>query len=79
MLHPDFVFYSQIAPAKLQAKHGTVLVVVDQPASIGALPLAIARDMGKVRVEEALHVIPQQISHPAMLPRLTDPPHPRSP
>lgn len=32
--------------AKLQAKHGTVLVVVDQPASIGALPLAVARDMG---------------------------------
>ncbi len=31
---------------KLQAKHGTVLVVVDQPASIGALPLAMARDMG---------------------------------
>ncbi len=31
---------------KLQAKHGTVLVVVDQPASIGALPLAVARDMG---------------------------------
>ncbi|MFE0845905.1 IS110 family transposase [Streptomyces rochei] len=30
--------------AKLQAKHGTVLVVVDQPASIGALPLAVARD-----------------------------------
>ncbi|MEU9102744.1 hypothetical protein AB0D31_34700, partial [Streptomyces sp. NPDC048361] len=28
------------------AKHGTVLVVVDQPATIGALPLAIARDMG---------------------------------
>ncbi|MFE1787865.1 transposase [Streptomyces sp. NPDC059525] len=26
--------------AKLQVKHGTVLVVVDQPASIGALPLA---------------------------------------
>ncbi len=24
---------------KLQAKHGAVLVVVDQPASIGALPL----------------------------------------
>jgi hypothetical protein len=24
--------------AKLKAKHGTVLVVVDQPASIGALP-----------------------------------------
>jgi hypothetical protein len=24
---------------KLKAKHGTVLVVVDQPASIGALPL----------------------------------------
>ncbi|QIK06131.1 IS110 family transposase [Streptomyces sp. Je 1-4] len=32
--------------AKLQAKHQTVLVVVDQPASIGALPLAVARDMG---------------------------------
>ncbi|GAA3595562.1 hypothetical protein GCM10022295_90960 [Streptomyces osmaniensis] len=32
--------------AKLQAKHGTVLVVVDQPPSIGALPLAVARDMG---------------------------------
>jgi transposase len=32
--------------AKLQAKHGTVLVVVDQPASIGTLPLAVARDMG---------------------------------
>uniref|UniRef100_UPI0035D77A6A IS110 family transposase n=1 Tax=Bacillus thuringiensis TaxID=1428 RepID=UPI0035D77A6A len=31
---------------KLQAKHGIVLVVVDQPASIGALPLAVARDMG---------------------------------
>ena len=30
----------------LQAKHGTVLVVVDQPASIGALPLAVARDTG---------------------------------
>lgn len=32
--------------AKLQARHGTVLVVVDQPVSIGALPLAVARDMG---------------------------------
>lgn len=32
--------------AKLQAEHGTVLVVVDQPASLGALPLAVARDMG---------------------------------
>ncbi|WP_024755205.1 IS110 family transposase, partial [Streptomyces exfoliatus] len=31
---------------KLHAKHGTVLVVVDQPASIGALPLAVARDAG---------------------------------
>ena len=30
----------------LTAKHGTVLVVVDQPASIGALPLAVARDAG---------------------------------
>jgi hypothetical protein len=32
--------------AKLQAKHGTVLVVIDQPASIGVLPVAVARDMG---------------------------------
>ncbi|MER5498601.1 IS110 family transposase [Streptomyces sp. NPDC002561] len=32
--------------AKLQAKHGTVLVVIDQLASIGALPLAAARHMG---------------------------------
>jgi len=32
--------------AKLQVKHGTVLVVVDQPASIGALPLAVAREVG---------------------------------
>ncbi|MEV6683533.1 IS110 family transposase [Streptomyces erythrochromogenes] len=31
---------------KLRAKHGTVLVIVDQPASIGALPLAVARDTG---------------------------------
>ncbi|MGB9999699.1 IS110 family transposase [Streptomyces pseudogriseolus] len=31
---------------KLQAKHGKILVVVDQPASIGALPLAVARDAG---------------------------------
>ncbi|WP_409467196.1 IS110 family transposase [Streptomyces sp. HC307] len=31
---------------KLQAKHGAVLVVVDQPASIGALPLTVARDAG---------------------------------
>ncbi|WP_033220463.1 IS110 family transposase [Kitasatospora phosalacinea] len=30
---------------KLQAKHGTVLVV-DQPATVGALPLAVARDTG---------------------------------
>ncbi|GAA3596970.1 hypothetical protein GCM10022295_92100 [Streptomyces osmaniensis] len=32
--------------AKLQAKHGTVLVIVDQVASIGALPLAVARELG---------------------------------
>ncbi|MEV0750756.1 IS110 family transposase [Streptomyces sp. NPDC050273] len=31
---------------KLRTRHGTVLVVVDQPASIGALPLAVARDAG---------------------------------
>jgi hypothetical protein len=29
---------------KLKAKFGTVLVIVDQPASIGALPLTVARD-----------------------------------
>src|SRR5699024_3597823 len=28
------------------AGHGRVLVVVDQPATIGALPLAVAQDMG---------------------------------
>ncbi|GGK16856.1 hypothetical protein GCM10011583_56010 [Streptomyces camponoticapitis] len=32
--------------AKHQARHGTVLVVVDRSVSIGALPLAVARDMG---------------------------------
>ncbi|MEU6339321.1 IS110 family transposase [Streptomyces cellulosae] len=31
---------------KLTAKFGTVLVIVDQPASIGALPLTVARDAG---------------------------------
>ncbi|GAA3767571.1 hypothetical protein GCM10022402_50160 [Salinactinospora qingdaonensis] len=31
---------------KLRAKHGHVLLVVDQPASIGALPLAVARAAG---------------------------------
>ncbi|MFJ4942224.1 IS110 family transposase [Streptomyces albidoflavus] len=31
---------------KLTAKFGNVLVIVDQPASIGALPLTIARDAG---------------------------------
>ncbi|MEV0738996.1 IS110 family transposase [Streptomyces sp. NPDC050549] len=31
---------------KLTAKYGRVLVVVDQPASIGALPLAVARAAG---------------------------------
>ncbi|MBH5334889.1 IS110 family transposase [Streptomyces pactum] len=31
---------------KLKDKFGTVLVVVDQPASIGALPLTVARDAG---------------------------------
>ncbi|MFF9157647.1 IS110 family transposase [Streptomyces sp. NPDC014846] len=31
---------------KLQIKYGNVLVVVDQPASMGALPLAVARDTG---------------------------------
>ncbi|MCT2546945.1 IS110 family transposase [Streptomyces atratus] len=31
---------------KLRTKFGTVLVIVDQPASIGALPLAVARDAG---------------------------------
>ncbi|MFF0523306.1 IS110 family transposase [Actinomadura nitritigenes] len=31
---------------RLRTRWGTVLVVVDQPASIGALPLAVAREMG---------------------------------
>ncbi len=31
---------------KLTVKFGTVLVIVDQPASIGALPLTVARDAG---------------------------------
>jgi hypothetical protein len=31
---------------KLAAKFGTVLVIVDQPASISALPLAVPRDAG---------------------------------
>ena len=31
---------------KLAAKFGTVLVIVDQPANIGALPLAVARGCG---------------------------------
>src|SRR5690554_5641586 len=31
---------------KLTAKFGAVLVIVDQPASIGALPLTVARDAG---------------------------------
>jgi transposase len=31
---------------KLTAKFGTVLIVVDQPASIGALPITVARDAG---------------------------------
>jgi transposase len=31
---------------KLRAKFGTVLVIVDQPANIGALPLTVARDAG---------------------------------
>ncbi|GGY98242.1 hypothetical protein GCM10010365_16000 [Streptomyces poonensis] len=31
---------------RLKTKFGTVLVIVDQPASIGALPLTVARDVG---------------------------------
>ncbi|WP_138968177.1 IS110 family transposase [Streptomyces sp. YIM 121038] len=31
---------------KLKTKFGTILVIVDQPASIGALPLTVARDTG---------------------------------
>ncbi|WP_377273972.1 IS110 family transposase [Peterkaempfera sp. SMS 1(5)a] len=31
---------------KLQAKFGTVLLIVDQVANIGALPIAVARDVG---------------------------------
>ncbi|CAL9349421.1 hypothetical protein SUDANB15_00430 [Streptomyces sp. enrichment culture] len=29
-----------------EARHGTVLVIVDRVASVGALPLAVARDLG---------------------------------
>ncbi|MFC5918223.1 IS110 family transposase [Streptomyces pulveraceus] len=32
--------------AELKAEHGRALVVVHQPASIGVLPLAVARDVG---------------------------------
>lgn len=32
---------------KPTAKFGTVLVTLDQPASIGALPLTVARDAGR--------------------------------
>ncbi len=31
---------------KLNAKFGTVLLIVDQPASIAALPLTVGRDAG---------------------------------
>jgi hypothetical protein len=31
---------------RLKAKFGTILVIVDQPASIGALPLTVASDAG---------------------------------
>ncbi len=31
---------------KPAAEFGTVLVIVDQPASIGALPLTVTRDVG---------------------------------
>lgn len=54
--------------AKLQAKHGTVLVVVDQPASIGAQPLAVARHAlagEAARVANRLHSLLTQI-HPTL-------------
>lgn len=47
--------------AKLKAKHGTVLVVVDQPASIGALPLAVARDMDSCRAASSEDASPRSI------------------
>ncbi|OIJ94929.1 hypothetical protein BIV25_21355 [Streptomyces sp. MUSC 14] len=50
--------------ARLQAKHGTVLVVVDQPDSIGVLPLTIARDMG-CPAANRLHGLLTQI-HPSL-------------
>ncbi|MEU0744190.1 transposase [Streptomyces sp. NPDC006134] len=34
------------AVRELQAEHRTVLVAVDQPVPVGALPLAVTRDMG---------------------------------
>ena len=33
-------------PCSRLAEHGRVLVVVDQPASIGALAVAVARELG---------------------------------
>ncbi len=44
--------------SKLQAKHGIVLVVVEQPASIGALPLAVAGDMGRLTMRRIANLYP---------------------
>jgi hypothetical protein len=50
---------------KLIAKFGTVLVIVDQPASIGALPFTVARDAGcKVAFLPGLAIAPDRRSLP---------------
>lgn len=55
---------------KLTAKHGTARVVVDQPASIGALPPAVARDAGAVSPTCRLPAVPPR---PAQAPGEADP------
>ncbi|GGT08681.1 hypothetical protein J2S47_000985 [Streptomyces griseoviridis] len=43
---PNGELHLRAVSDKLKAEFGTVLVVVDQPASIGALPRTVARDSG---------------------------------
>ncbi|GGS49372.1 hypothetical protein GCM10010238_43830 [Streptomyces griseoviridis] len=43
---PNGELHLRAVSGKLKAEFGTVLVVVDQPASIGALPRTVARDSG---------------------------------
>src|SRR3954454_11686495 len=68
--------------AKLPAKHGTVLVVVDRPASVRALPLAVARDMGYAATTDSTPLSPagarhhRRTRHQSQQPRT---PHPTTP